>query len=282
MTDANTLLVTPDWLAEHRQNPCVKIIDGSWHMPAANRNAATDYQTAHIPGAAFFDIDHIADHETDLPHMLPTPQNFAKSVGAMGICETDTIIIYDTVGIFSAPRVWWMFRIMGAQDVRIVNGGLPAWRSVDHDCSSQVPTPEACVFIPNFHADAVKSLIDMQHLTQTGDGIILDARPADRFSGHAPEPRSGLPSGHMPNSTSLPASSLTKGGRFKTIDQLEEVFRTHSITPTTKITTSCGSGVTAAILNFGLALTGHKHTSLYDGSWAEWAARNDTEIISAP
>jgi thiosulfate/3-mercaptopyruvate sulfurtransferase len=279
-TTSSDLLVTADWLHRHLGDPTVKIIDGSWHMPAAGRDAQAEYAREHIPGAVFFDIDAIADQQTDLPHMLPTPDAFAEAVGALGISDSDTIVVYDTAGIFSAPRVWWTFRIMGAKDVRVLNGGLPAWKAADFATTDKPSSPEAANFTPDFDATMVRSCADMQALTGQRDSCILDARPAGRFEGTAPEPRPGLPSGHMPGATNLPASELIEDGFFKSTDALSELFASRGVTKETPVTTTCGSGVTAAILAFGLYLIGHERISLYDGSWTEWASHEDTEIIS--
>ena len=273
-------LVTVKWLAAH--SPGLKIIDASWYMPAQNRNCYAEFKTGHIPGAVFFDIEAIADQASDHPHMLPTPDEFAQTVAKLGIGHHDTIIVYDTAGLFSAARVWWSLTIMGARDVRVLQGGLPAWQQAGHKIDDHREPIMATQFNPFFNTKGVKNLAEMRDLTANRTHSILDARPADRFFGRAPEPRPGLPSGHMPGSTSLTFDQLLDQGAMKPTGQLFEIFADLGLAPDNPVTTTCGSGVTAAVLALGLVVAGHTNVSLYDGSWTQWASDPNSTIIRTP
>ena len=275
-----TPFVTPAWLAEHLTDPNVAIVDGSWYLPVVARDPRAEYLSAHIPGAIWFDVDKYADLSTGLPHMLMQPADFAALAGGLGITDTDTIVVYDGIGLFSAPRVRWTFLTMGAKDVRILAGGLPAWRAENHPLETGESSRPARGFNVDFDASGVAKLADMQALTRTGDRQILDARPGPRFRGEAPEPRPGLKSGHMPNATSAPADTLVENGQLKSPDVLKAQFAAAGIDLQKPIVTTCGSGVTAAILKLALEQAGATDVILYDGSWTEWASRPDTEIVT--
>ena len=272
-------LISTTELAALMNDPGLRIIDGSWHLDG--RDAAVEHLAARIPGAVRFDLEAVSDHSTDLPHMLPTPEAFAEAVGALGVSEGDRVVIYDTVGLFSAPRVWWTFRLMGAKNVRVLDGGLPQWLAEERAVESgpaAAQTPARFTPTPR--------LSDIADLTAiisalTGDAQIVDARPAARFSGEAAEPRAGLRSGHMPGALNLPFKSLlTEDGRLRRGDDLSARFAEVGLDLDGPIITSCGSGVTAAILTLALAELG-RDSALYDGSWAEWGGRTDTPVVMA-
>jgi len=271
-------LVTTAWLAERLGAPRLRVLDASFYLPTEGQDAHAHFAAGHIPGARFFDIEVVADTETDLPHMLPTPGRFARLVGAMGIGNGDLVVIYDQKGIFSAPRAWWMFRLFGHDNVAVLDGGLPAWRESGGRLETGQPPPATpSVFLPDYNASWVRGLGDMRHNLATHAELVLDARAAGRFDGTAPEPRPGLPSGHIPGSASVPASELLQGGRtMLPVDAIRARFAAAGVDGKKPVVTSCGTGVSAAILTFGLHLAGLPQGALYDGSWTEWAGRTDT------
>lgn len=255
-------------------DPTLRIIDGSWHLDG--RDARADYEAERIPGAVFFDLEAVSDHTSYLPHMLPTAAGFAEAVGALGISETDTLVVYDTVGIRSAPRVWWTFRTMGAKSVLVLDGGLPRWRADGLPIETCTPAlPEPATFTPDAQLDRVATIDDVRTALD-GPDRILDARPTRRFKGESPERRAGLRSGHMPGATSIPmVSVLTTEGTLKRGPDLRAVFA--GVDLSQPIITTCGSGVTAAVLTLALAELGPE-SRLYDGSWTEWGSRSDTPV----
>jgi thiosulfate/3-mercaptopyruvate sulfurtransferase len=271
-------LVTTAWLAERLGAPRLRVLDASFYMPNEGQDAHAHFASGHIPGARFFDIELVADTETDLPHMLPTPGRFARLVGAMGIGNGDLVVIYDQKGIFSSPRAWWMFRLFGHDNVAVLDGGLPAWRESGGRLETGQPPPATpSVFVPDYNASWVRGLGDMRHNLATHAELVLDARAAGRFDGTAPEPRPGLPSGHIPGSASVPAAELLQGGRtMLPVDAIRARFAAAGVDGKKPVVTSCGTGVSAAILTFGLHLAGLPEGALYDGSWTEWAGRADT------
>ena len=282
MTDKSSPFVTARWLADRLGGPSLSVVDGSWYLPSAGRDAEAEYKAGHIPGAVRFDLDEIADRSSGLPHMLPSPEAFAAAVGALGISERNTIVVYDGAGLFSAPRVRWTFRVMGAVDVRILEGGLPAWIAAGLPLETSGPKPEPEQFVARLDRDAVRSLGEMVETVASGAAQIVDARPADRFRGEAAEPRPGLRSGHIPGSRNLPASALVADGRLKAPDVIAGLFAEAGIDLAQPVITSCGSGVTAAILALGLETIGADKVALYDGSWAEWGGRADVPIETGP
>lgn len=274
------LLVSPDWLAARLKDPNTVVLDAT--MPPVGVTPPVDtrarYQAQHIPGAVFFDIDELSDHTSGLPHTLPSPESFAASMSALGVSETDTIVIYEQAGVYSAPRALWMLRVMGAPNVHLLDADLAAWTAAGLPTDATPVSRPPTTFNPRFNPQAV---IDYPHLQQllSRHAQILEARSAGRFSGAAPEPRHGLSSGHMPGSTSVPFLDLVEGGRLKSPEALRELFAAKQVDLTRPITATCGSGVTAAVVALGLELAGAQHVTLYDGSWAEYAQKPDAVII---
>lgn len=273
-------LVSTDWLAERLGRSDLKILDASWYMPAQNRDAQAEYAAAHIPGATFFDIDRIADTESSLPHMLPAPTDFGAAVGALGIGNEDEIVIYDGAGIFAAPRVWWTFRVFGHSRVAVLDGGLPKWQREGRPLEAGTPTPTPKNFRASPRPKLVRDAAAMRENIATQKELVLDARSEGRFKGSEPEPRPGLKGGHIPQSRNLPFQALIDpaNGTMKPADELRALFAGAGVTAKQRVTASCGSGLTAAILAFGLYLTGRDDAAIYDGSWSEWGALPDAPI----
>lgn len=273
-------LVSTDWLAERLGRSDLKILDASWYMPAQNRDAQAEYAAAHIPGATFFDIDRIADTESSLPHMLPAPADFGAAVGALGIGNEDEIVIYDGAGIFAAPRVWWTFRVFGHSRVAVLDGGLPKWQREGRPLEAGTPTPTPKNFRASPRPKLVRDAAAMRENIATQKELVLDARSEGRFKGSEPEPRPGLKGGHIPQSRNLPFQALIDpaNGTMKPADELRALFSGAGVTAKQRVTASCGSGLTAAILAFGLYLTGRDDAAIYDGSWSEWGALPDAPI----
>ncbi|HWA00757.1 MAG TPA: 3-mercaptopyruvate sulfurtransferase [Caulobacterales bacterium] len=275
-------LVTARWLAERLEAPDIRVVDATWFMPADARSARALYEERRIPGAAFFDIDDIADPDTELPHMLPSPEKFASRMKRLGIGDGARIVVYDSQGIFSAARVWWTFRVMGHEDVAVLDGGFPAWERSGFPVETGAPDPRPeRHFTARFRADLVRDIKDMRWAVETGRQLILDARSKDRFDGKAPEPRAGLRSGHMPGAQNIPFGALlTPEGLMKPRSELEKLFADSGVAGRSPLVCMCGSGITAAVIALALARIGRWDAPVYDGSWAEWGARDDTPVAT--
>jgi thiosulfate/3-mercaptopyruvate sulfurtransferase len=272
-------VVTTEWLAKHLGAPDLRVVDGTWHLPHLARDARAEYVTAHIPGAVFFDIDAIADHGTDLPHMLPNAEAFAAAVGALGIDSDDRIVVYDVRGVVSAARVWWSFRAFGHDAVFVLDGGLRKWRAEGRPLERGAATPPRRAFVARPQPDLVRDLGAMRANLGSRAAQVLDARSAGRFAGTEPEPRPGLRGGHIPGSLNLPYETLYAGdGTLKPRDELAEAVATAGVDPARPIVTTCGSGVTASVLALALYEVGRRDVAVYDGSWSEWGGRADTPI----
>ena len=274
-TDAATghkRLVSTQWLADHLGSPDIVIVDGSWHMPATGRIGRSEYLAAHIPGAVFFDVDAIADTSSGLPHMLPSEEAFSAAVGALGVADGKTIVVYDGAGLFSAPRVWWTFRAFGARDVFILDGGFPKWQAEGRPVVSGESGAAPATFTAKLDRSVVAGIEDISRVTSDHSAQILDARAAERFRGEAAEPRAGVRAGHIPSSRNLPVSDVVKNGRLVDAGSIRAAVDAAGINTSQPVITSCGSGVTAAILWLALDEIGTPPKALYDGSWTEWGS----------
>jgi thiosulfate/3-mercaptopyruvate sulfurtransferase len=270
-------LVSTDWLAEHLQDRNVAVVDGSY-LVLQKRDAHAEYRDGHIPGAVFFDIDVVSDHSTELPHMLPGTTHFGEAVGALGIGNDTTVVIYDSLGLYSAPRVWWTFRVFGAKKVYILDGGLPKWKGEGRPLERGDGKRPPQKFVAEMNVDAVAMLGDVRMALTDESTQIVDARSAERFRGKAPEPRPGLRSGHMPGSFNVPFDRVLDEGTLASRDRIEAAFKEAGVDLDKPIITSCGSGLTAAILTFALDSIGTTAKRLYDGSWTEWGSRPDLPV----
>ncbi len=280
MSDRAQHLATTSWLQENLDAVDIVIIDATWHMPASGRDAAAEYAAAHIPGAIFFDIDAIADTASSLPHMLPDQVSFANHMRRLGISERSRIVVYDSYGIFSAPRVWWTLRIMGAPEVLVLDGGLKKWLQEERPVEDTPTRRAPHQFSARLNRAGVRDLKAMQRIINEGKRQIIDARSSGRFAGLDAEPRPELPSGHMRGAYNLPFDALIdENGCLRDDRALRKAFDDAGIDLARPVVTTCGSGITAAVLNLALAVLGHTDVALYDGSWTEWAGRVDTEIM---
>lgn len=271
MADDPKTLVSTDWLAEHMKDPDLRILDASTYLPGVDRDGRTEYDAVHIPGARFFDIDDVSDGRSDLPHMAPPIEKFMSRVRVMGVGDGHQIVVYDGSGLFSAARVWWLFRLMGQNNIAVLDGGLPKWIAEGREVEDLAPVICDRHMTVRFQNQMVRDVTQVSSASKLGTSQIVDARAAARFRGEAPEPREGLRSGHIPNSRNVPFTDLLNDDKtMKTPDQTRAIFESAGVDLKKPIITTCGSGVTAAVLGLALERMGHDMWSLYDGSWTEW------------
>lgn len=274
-------LVSTAWLFRHLKDPDLRIIDASWYLPDMNRDPAAEYNASHIPGARFFDIDEISDQRSDLPHMAPPSEKFISRLRAMGIGDGHQVVVYDGAGLLSAARVWWLFRLMGKQDVAVLDGGFPKWKAENRPVEDLPPIVRDRHMTVQRQAHLVRDVTQVAAASKLGDHAIVDARSRARFRGEEPEPRKGLRSGHIPNSLNVPYRDLQNpDGTMKSPAELRQVFDEAGVDLKKPVITTCGSGVTAAIISLALEVIGHDRHSLYDGSWAEWGMFGDLKVAT--
>lgn len=273
-------LVSSQWLADHLSTPDVLIVDAGWFLPGEDRSGRGEYENAHIPGAVFFDIDGFADAQSDLPHMLPEPEAFSSMMRHMGIGDGHRIVVYDRHGLFSAARVWWTFHAFGHDEVAVLDGGFPKWQREGRPLSNLPVIPKERPFTARLNNLMVCDLNQVRDNIDTPKAQLLDARGTARFKGEAPEPREGMRSGHIPGSLNLPYPQLSdpEDGTVLDAEALSALFEKAGVNRVRPVITTCGSGITACVLAFGLHLLGHRDVAVYDGSWAEWGSRDDTPI----
>lgn len=275
-------LIEAPALHERSKHPGLTILDGSWYMPAEARNTAAEFEAGHIPGASFFDLDAISDRTSNLPHMLPPQDQFQAAVRELGVGKNDDIVIYDTSGIFSAARVWWSFRVAGAKNVYVLNGGLPAWHANGFPLETGASMRASGDFEARYHEALVTGFDDILAMTDSERSSILDARSEARFKGTAPDPRQGVSAGHIAGSRNVPFNDLlAPDGKLKTTTELSDVFKSRGANLDGRLMASCGSGVTAAIIALALASLGREDVAIYDGAWTEWGSRPESAHLVA-
>ena len=264
-------LVSTQWLAAHLKDPDLRVLDASWYLPGSKRDPFAEYQAAHIPGARFFDLDDVSDHRSDLPHMVPPVEKFMSRMRAIGVGDGHQIVVYDGSGLFSAPRVWWLFKLMGQMDIAVLDGGFPKWQAEGHPVEDLPPILRDRHMMVRRQNHMVKDVTQVSAASKLGESEIVDARSPGRFYGKDPEPRPGLRAGHIPGSKNVFYKDLLNADdTMKSPDEMRQVFLEAGVDLDKPVITSCGSGVTAAILSLGLTRMGKTDHSLYDGSWTEW------------
>ena len=272
-------LVSTSWLVDHLDDPKVKIIDGSWHLPTTGRDGHKEYLNMHIPGAVYFNIDKISDSSSTLPHMMPSLKIFNSKISEMGISNSHNVIIYDSEGLFSAPRVWWMFRTFGHKNVSVMTGGFKSWINENKPVSDNLPKISKGDFSGDLDLNMIRSLNDIKNNIVNNTELVIDARATNRFDGSEAEFRPGVRSGHIPKSFNLPYNKLINDdGTFISNSELINIFNTIGATKEQPVITTCGSGITACILGLGLHLIGRDNWTVYDGSWTEWGSNKDVDI----
>lgn len=280
MSTKSPFVVSASILEDHLYDPSIKIIDASWYLPSQGRDARAEFDAGHIPGAVFFDHDRVVDPSSPLPHTFPTPDIFAEDMSELGIANDDRIVVYDGPGMFSAPRVWWMLRVFGADNVVVLDGGIDLWKAQGRPLTDK-PT---IVTPTHFRTSLDKTqVVDFESMFDivTGKSVqIADARGAGRFEGIEPEPRPGVRSGHMPGARNVPFTMLSENGILKSVEELTAVLTQAGLDLEKPIITSCGSGITAAVISLALASIGHEDSRLYDGSWSEWGSKEITPVIT--
>jgi thiosulfate/3-mercaptopyruvate sulfurtransferase len=284
MTTTNDPLVSTEWLAEHLKDANVKLLDATFKLPGVLPLPKDDYLAAHIPGAVYFDVDAVSDHSNPLPHMYPSAEQFGRDVGALGVSNNDTVVIYDSGGWVAAPRAWWMFLSYGHRDVRILNGGLKKWRAEGRPVESGEVNAKPATFKASYDAKRVRSIEQMIANVKSRTEQVIDARAAERFEGRAPEPRPGIRAGHIPGALNLPYNNLFDAatGTMKPLEELRKAFAGAGVDTAKPIVTSCGSGVSAGVLTLALYRIGVENTALYDGSWSEWGKADGPPIATGP
>ncbi|MBR9863285.1 MAG: 3-mercaptopyruvate sulfurtransferase [Rhodobacteraceae bacterium] len=277
-SDQSTIVST-EWLAQHLDAPDLRILDATAYLPGDPRDARANYDAAHVPGARFFDIDDVSDSNSDLPHMAPPTEKFMSRMRALGVGDGHRVVVYDSEGLFSAARVWWLFRHMGQTDVAVLDGGLPKWIAEGHPTEDMPPVIRDRHMTARRDATLVKDVTQVALASKLDQAEIVDARAAERFRGEVEEPRKGLRAGHIPNSKNVPFKTLLNDdSTFKSPDEIRAVFTGAGVDLNRPVITTCGSGVTAAVLSLALEMIGHRDHSLYDGSWAEWGSYNDLKV----
>jgi thiosulfate/3-mercaptopyruvate sulfurtransferase len=273
-------LVSTDWLAGELGRPDLVVFDATKYLPNENKDGKAEFAAAHIPGARYFDIDEVADTDTDLPHMVPTPGRFAKLLGALGVSNASRVVFYDQKGLASAARGWWLMGLFGHDAAAVLDGGLPKWlREGRATANGAPPAAIPATFRPDYRATLLRGVGDLLGNVASGAELVLDARAAGRFTGEVPEPRAGMRSGHIPGSANVPYTDLLNAdGTFRSADAVRARFAAAGMDATKLPVTSCGSGVTACILTLGLRVAGLPEGAVYDGSWTEWGGRKDTPV----
>lgn len=279
--DDSETLVSTEWLDMHLDAPDVRVVDASWHLPSEARDAQREFADAHIPKAVFFDIDEISDERSTLPHMLPPMEKFVSRIRKLGLGDGHRIVVYDTQGLFSAARVWWTFRFFGHRDVAVLDGGFPKWRAEGRPVEDMPPAPRERHFTPSLKRMMLKDVTQVSEALKLGSAQLVDARSPGRFKGQEPEPRPGVRPGAMPGARNVHYRSLlSEDGRMRGVAELRAVFEGAGVDLSRPVITTCGSGVTATILNLALERIGHREHALYDGSWAEWGSSELLPVVA--